>query len=251
MPRKEKSPAYPHFSLERALKLAQALYDAEREHKVSWEAAYAAWGFRGKTGSGILAVSTLKQFGLLDDVGRGSDRKMGLSQLAVSIIRDNRPESSERDELIRQAAANPPLFRGLLEKYSSGGLPSDHELEFELRRSGYTDVAARKAVTNLRTTFEFSGHPVESPGATPVAEEPVGPESIDSRERDRVNQPTEPEPATPSRDSHVFQMQVPLGGPEIRAEFTIRVPHEVNNAHIDMFSKLIETVLQGMRKQED
>ena len=59
------------------------------------EAAYRVLGFKGASGASRQIVASLNYYGLLDYIGKGNDRKVKLSDLALRIMLD-KMRNSER-----------------------------------------------------------------------------------------------------------------------------------------------------------
>jgi hypothetical protein len=115
------------------------------------------WGYKNSTGRSGLALAALKKFGMLEEVGKGKaeDRRLQLTQLADDIL--NHPSSDAKHQAIQTAALNPSIHRELWEEYGRQ-LPSDANLEFNLRRNrGFTESGAAEFVREYRETMEFAG----------------------------------------------------------------------------------------------
>lgn len=120
--KKTRSPAYPGVGLEEAIRKADLLYRAEDRHAVPLEAIAEHWEY-SPTSSGVLvAVSALKQFGLLEEEKGGENRKLRLTDLALEVLL-NEEASLKRLAAIRQAALNPKIHKELWDKYE-GKLPA-------------------------------------------------------------------------------------------------------------------------------
>lgn len=119
---KVRSPSFPFISLPGAVHRARELYAAERRNLVSVDVAVAHWGYSPKSSGGKQTIAALKAYGLLEEI-RGELRLTDRAQHIV--VRE--PGSSERNELLRQAALSPPLFSKLWERYGAD-LPSDKSL---------------------------------------------------------------------------------------------------------------------------
>lgn len=155
--RKGRSPSYPGLDLQAALEKARQLYQHEKQHPAAVETILEHWGYAARSGAGLVAVAALKKFGLLEDQGRGDDRKAKLTERALDIIHDDREGSQERREAIRAAALEPKIHRELFESYK-GKLPSDKNLRFNLlRERGFTESGADEFIRELRATFGFAG----------------------------------------------------------------------------------------------
>src|ERR1700730_14667865 len=100
-----RGPAYPSISLREAIKRATEIKDANATRTMlSPETLYRIWGFKGSSGTSRPILASLGYYGLLDYVGRGDDRKVKLSDLAVRIVLDTLPNSIQRSESLKQAA---------------------------------------------------------------------------------------------------------------------------------------------------
>lgn len=120
--RKVRSPSFPFISLPGAIHRARELYAAERRNLVSADVAVAHWGYSPKSSGGKQTIAALRAYGLLEEVGG----KLRLTDRAQHIL-VREPGSSERSDLLRQAAVSPPLFSKLWERYGAD-LPSDKSL---------------------------------------------------------------------------------------------------------------------------
>lgn len=155
--RRSRSPNYPAIPLPAALDRARILYTAEKGHPTPVDTVLRHWGHRPRSGAGLVAIAALLQFGLADDEGRGATRRVRLSDLGLRIIRDDRPDSVERDALIREAALRPPIHHELLEQFE-GSLPSDENLRYMLKVDrSFTDTGAHAFIKEFRNTIEFAG----------------------------------------------------------------------------------------------
>jgi len=130
---KKRSPVHPSLPLDIALERASQLHQAEGEYLIPQEAVAAVWKM-SPTGSGFLqAISTLKQFGLFEDNGRGEKRQFKLSELALDILL-NEDESPQRIEALQRAALVPQLHRELWKKYEGRIPPQDASIRAYLLR---------------------------------------------------------------------------------------------------------------------
>lgn len=153
---KDRSPTYPQLSIDQALERARQIYEHARIHAVPPIEVHKAWGYSSPNGPGLVAISTLKEFALLDDNGRGADRTLQLSKLAIKILRDEQEVSVDRNNAIREAASNPKIYKQLLEKYNNELPPGKGVIETELKINlGFSDKAAPKVVEKLRDTLAY------------------------------------------------------------------------------------------------
>ena len=155
--RKQRSPNYPGLSLEKALERAQQLYDVERRHPAPIPTILQHWGYSSKSSPGLVAIAALKKFGLIQDEGHGEARVARLTDLALSIIEDPRPDSVEKARAIQRAALMPKLHKELWDKYE-GGLPSDATIEYYMvREKAFLPESAKQFIRLFRRTIAFAG----------------------------------------------------------------------------------------------
>jgi hypothetical protein len=151
-----RSPSYPGIDLEEAIERARQLYAREGKHAAPVETINEHWGYKGNSGYGFIALAALKKFGLLIDEGTGPSRRARLSDDALAIILDDRPDSAERLQRIRIAALFPPIHSEIWGKYE-GSLPSDSNLRFMLlRERNFTERGVEEFIPELRATLTFA-----------------------------------------------------------------------------------------------
>lgn len=155
--KRERSPSYPAISLGPAVEKAKELYKVEKSYLAPIDTILKHWGYRPKSGAGLVAVAALLKFGLLEDEGSGPARKAKVTDLAQRIIRDTREQSPERESLLRDAALRPQIHSELWDRFGSS-LPSDsnlhHTLIFEY---GFTDGGADEFIRQFKETIVFVG----------------------------------------------------------------------------------------------
>jgi hypothetical protein len=117
-----RSPSFPFISLPGAIQRARELYEAEKRNLVRPEVAVVDWGYSARSSAGAQTIAALRAYGLLEDL-RGELRLTDRAQHIL--VRE--PGSTERNDLLRQAALAPPLFSKLWERYGAD-LPSDKSL---------------------------------------------------------------------------------------------------------------------------
>jgi hypothetical protein len=178
-PKKERSPNYPGIDLGEAIERAKKLYQMEGRNAAPLKTALEHWGYKPQSGAGLVAVAALKRFGLIDDEGRGDRRRIRLSDLALRIIRDDRPNSRERLKSIQTAALTPPIHGELWSEFKSS-LPSDENLKYTLKmHKGFTDLGAKEFVRQFRSTIAFAKL-TESAMLTEEPEDKQGEENEDA-----------------------------------------------------------------------
>ena len=187
-----RSPGYPDIDLREAIERARVLWQKESRNHAPVSTILEHWGYKGNTGPAHRAVAALKKFGLLSDRGRGENRQACLTELALSIILDQRETSTERSEAIRKAALMPPIHAELWEEYS-GDLPSDSTLQFILQKERrFSPSGADAFIKEFRATIEFAKLEYVSTVAEQSAESADG----DTSEDDDTS--SEPFPVSPN-----------------------------------------------------
>jgi hypothetical protein len=163
---KGRSPSYPGIGLGEAVEKAAVLYQKEGRHAAPTDVITTHWGYKPKTGPGLVAVAALKKFGLLEDEGGNGSRRARLTPLALSIVLDE-PDSPERQQLVREAALTPPIHAELWSDFG-GRLPSDQNLRRTLvLERGFTDSGAHQFIRQFKNTILFAAldEPDKMPGA--------------------------------------------------------------------------------------
>jgi hypothetical protein len=153
---KHRSPAYPFIALRKAVERAQQLYERNKRHPAPMAVAAGLWGYKEKSSGGLQTVSALKQYGLLRDEGSGEDRQVRLTDLALSILLDDVPNSPERAAAIKQAATRPKLFAEMVGKWGVE-LPNDETIRTYLKRDkGFNDDAVSGVIKDFKDTIEYA-----------------------------------------------------------------------------------------------
>ena len=129
--KRTRSPAYPYVNLEGAINRVKQFYEKEQRNAANILIAVTHWGFEKDSSSGAQTVAALISFGLMADEGSGDKRSVRLTQDALRIHLDTRPDSSERAELLKKCALSPKIHRQIWEKWGSN-LPSDANLRHHL-----------------------------------------------------------------------------------------------------------------------
>jgi hypothetical protein len=173
--RKGRSPSYPGITLSEALDKVAVLYKEEGRHPAHIEVITSHWGYKPKTGPGLVAIAALKKYGLLEDAGDNGTRRARLTDRALSILLGE-ADSPDRQRLMREAALAPPIHAELWEQFG-GRLPSDQNLRrvLELDRA-FTTTGAGQFIRQFRSTIAFAGlgEPDKMPEAEPPQHRPSG-----------------------------------------------------------------------------
>ncbi len=151
-----RSPAYPAINLEVAVKRAKEFYAHERRNASTLAVIVSHWGFAEKSSGGLTTAAALKSFGLMRDLEASTVRRVQLTDLALRIVLDDRPDSQDRAEALKKAALLPKMHIFLWNKYGPE-LPSDanlrHELIFDWK---FNENAVSDFIHEYRQTISFA-----------------------------------------------------------------------------------------------
>lgn len=152
-----RSPNYPQFGLNDAIRRAAQVFEKERQHQMPKDVLAKHLGYGGLNGASLGAISALLKYGLVEQQGesyRVADR-------ALAILHPR--SEAEKAEALRAAALSPALFAELAEQFK-GGPPSDDNLRAYLVRKGFAQSALSGAIQAFRETIDLI------PTATPEGE---------------------------------------------------------------------------------
>lgn len=154
---KDRSPNFPFISLEMALNRAKQFYVKEKRGAAPFKAVAEHWSYSPASSGALQTVGALISYGLMtDEGGARENRSLRLTDLALRIILDQRPGSSERDEYLRQAALNPPVAAEIHEKWPDD-LPSPATLHHYLVLGrGFGDQKAHSVIKILLSNQGFA-----------------------------------------------------------------------------------------------
>ena len=161
-----RGPSYPFIDLERAIERAEqiAAKGAERS-KMPPETFYKLWSYGAKSSGARQTMAAMNYYGLVEYVGRGTDRRVTLTDLARRIVLDKRPNSEERARAIATAALEPPIFSELYAQYGPL-LPDKVVLESWLKIDrGFNQQGAEATVANFIASIEYAG--LDKPSGEP------------------------------------------------------------------------------------
>ncbi|MFN3954988.1 MAG: hypothetical protein ACK4LQ_11075 [Pararhodobacter sp.] len=156
--KRERSPSFPYLSLDACIDHLQKLYGAAKMNEVRQPDVAAAWGMAPKSGSLMRYVAALGQFGLIEAIGGGDQRRIKISADGRRILDDGRP--GVRESLLSDAALKSSLIRGLY--FGEGDMPkwgadrpsdsiAESSLKFDL---GFGGEAARRFLTVYDATIK-------------------------------------------------------------------------------------------------
>ena len=159
---KERSPTFPFITLENAIERARQFFDKEKRSSTPYTVAAGHWGYSPTSSGALQTASALKSYGLLTEDNTSTGRALKLTDIALRILLDTRPDDTERKEYMRMAATNPTIVAEVYSKWPSE-LPSDASLNHYLvLEKGFNQDTARKAVTIINNNHALTYSPSTS-----------------------------------------------------------------------------------------
>ncbi len=153
--KKERSPSFPFIPLRKAVERSEAAMASHKRSATRTTAIGETWGYSPASSGLIQTVAALKAYGLLNDVGRGEDRRVALSDLALRILSDDRPGA--RETALRDAATRPKLLKEYISSWSTSR-PSDSHCLSELTLDrGFNREAAKGFLRVFDDNLAFAG----------------------------------------------------------------------------------------------
>ncbi len=150
---KPRSPSYPGINLSDAIARASQMWNRDRRNEASEDTILGHWGYKPKSGFGLVILAALKAFGLLETTKTGA---LKLTDLAVGIIVDTREDSLDRKAAIQVAAKKPAMHQIMWAKYGKE-LPSDPNIMFFLEKEKqFTTAGAKQFIAQYKATLGFS-----------------------------------------------------------------------------------------------
>jgi hypothetical protein len=141
---KRRSPNYPQFSINEAVRFVNELYQKFGSTQFTMVDAADAWNHKGVSGTTRSRIASLRQFGMVEGK-RGEHPR--LTRLAITLSLQSR-ESPEFRAALKEASGNPPIFNELRETRPSA---SDAVLrEYLVVDRDFTDDGARRLIEILR-----------------------------------------------------------------------------------------------------
>lgn len=157
---KERSPNFPFIALDPAVQRAQVIYSHERRGSAPVRAIARHWAYSESSSGFKQTLGAVKSYGLLVEEAGPSGKMLRLSDLALRILLDVRPDSQERSDLLKKAALRPPVASAVFKRWPEG-LPSDHTLtHFLIFERGFSEDTANRAAKILRQNQVYLDTPL-------------------------------------------------------------------------------------------
>jgi hypothetical protein len=149
MPR-ERSPNYPGFPLEDAVKNTQQMFKVASRSAVAPVVAVKAWGYTSLNGLSRVRLAALRAYGLIE-VEKGGNVKLSRRGLTLSLRSHDSPEYTAA---IKEAALTPPIFQDLYE--TKNGVADEalqHHLVVDRK---FSLDGAKRVIEIYRANCEFA-----------------------------------------------------------------------------------------------
>lgn len=151
---RHRSPNYPSMGLRTAVGKIQLLYKAGGLAPLMKVTALQEIGFSKTDGNAARAISALRSFGLVEEVG---EDRIKLTQRGVDIVARQEGDP-RRAAALRVAGSGPQIYNELLTEYASTGIPPDAPLKSELiAAKRFNPNSVDGFLQDFRDTLEFAG----------------------------------------------------------------------------------------------
>ncbi len=159
---KSRSPNYPSMPLPAAIERVRLVYAESHEHVIPATVAIKATGYSERSSGGVQCLATLIAFGLLENLGRGDDRKVKVTFEALLIM--NEPDSARGVKALQEAAKRPAAHVLLWDKFGNR-LPGDSVMRsFLIVDQKFVPDGADQLIREYRETFTFARLDLSPPG---------------------------------------------------------------------------------------
>lgn len=217
--KKERSPAFPFITLQKAIERAGAMLSAHRRSPTRIVTVGETWGYKSSSSGLTQTIAALRAYGLLEDIGKGDDRRVALTPLAHRILSDAR--EGAREAALKEAARNPKLFAEFTDSWLHDR-PSDAHCMSELTLDrGFTSDGAKAFIRILFANAAFAHLNVHDkmPSFAPSEDEDDGyqdwmsqpPEPAQRTQAPVTTTPTKPPAATLPLPEGVVSLELPSG----------------------------------------
>jgi len=153
--KRQRSPAYPSYSLKECVQFVGLLYKKDGLAEVSKDLAMQHMGLDPDKGVSYRATSSITGFDLLEEKGPIDKRVFKFTECGKSIMM-LKSESTQKTMALRQAALTYNIIKQLYEIWPTG-LPANDVIKLELVNRGFTERAAGHFIPVLRETYIFAG----------------------------------------------------------------------------------------------
>lgn len=243
-PKQERSPSFPFIPLRKAVERAETLYASHKREAARLVAVGSTWSYGAKSSGLLQTVAALKQFGLVEDLGSGEDRKIQVTDLARRILADNRPGA--REKAVKEAAVLPKVIAEYLSKWVPER-PSDAHCISELHLDrGFTPDSARAFLRIFDETVAYAG----------LAEDPAPDEELHEKDTETAGPPLQTSGILSDPFNNFFprpgpkplsdRLEITMNGRSLAGTFTL-----ISSDEVDTVIKILEANRGVLKALED
>ena len=233
---RQKSPNAPAYSLQECVEDTRKIFRAENQVPASREAIAEYLGATAQSGPFNRKLSSLRQYGLLEPVGKD----LRVSDLFLRI--DHSGEKGEQRRALRESLGRPTIFQGLLAQYESSGLPSEMNLTNHLiLKQKFTKKNAEVVAKAFLESVRFSGLSNSwGPSPTQSTEGPF----LTAYERESSTE-EDPSPESLRRSTELIghcRQEIPLG---IGRRVVIEMPENITEEELAKVIRVLKALSEA------
>lgn len=143
-PKKFRSPQFPFISLEKAVSRVGELESKYAHNSARASNASGVWDYSPKSSGALQTIAALLAYGLLEDEGSRENRRLKVSALGMTILKDQRPGA--REGALKKAALLPPVMSELWNDWGAKRPPTPECVSTLHLDMGFSQDAATRAV---------------------------------------------------------------------------------------------------------
>jgi hypothetical protein len=149
---------YPYVSISKAIDLAQKIYQVEQLRPATKDSLAATIGYGSLNGSSESALSTLVDYGMLEEL---EDRQLRITPLCVDILFNN-PQSPKRIAAIAEAVARIDIFEEFKAEFGERLVPEHVLASYLQEKKGVRGRTALRTARVYRATMEHINRGTQS-----------------------------------------------------------------------------------------
>jgi hypothetical protein len=239
---RQKSPNAPAYSLQECQEDARKIFRIEGQAPLSRESIAEHLGLASQSGPFNRKLSSLRQYGLLDPIGKD----FRVSELFLRV--DQSYDDADRRRALREALGRPAIFQSLLSHYENSGLPSDLNLTNQLllkyrftKKNAETVARAFLDSCRLASIFQTRqlSFPLSPPPSSYTLSDHSPPPGFAFPPPSSSPKPTVPPASGGDSRLSLCRQEIPLG---LGRRAVLELPEDVTN---DEMAKIIR-VLQAL-----
>ena len=153
--KKFRSPQFPFIPLEKAVVRAREFEAQYRTHPARVANAVKTWSYGEKSSGGIQTIAALSAFGLMEDDGSLENRKLKLTPLAQTILKDVRAGAAAT--ALKTAALKPKVIAELWGEWGANRPPDSECISTLHLDKAFSEEAAGRLLGIYDATIRYAG----------------------------------------------------------------------------------------------